>query len=349
MPNSLPNINIRFESEAVTAFTRGERGTVGLILLDTNLLGAHTLLSDKEMPVGLTPANEDLIKKTFIGNTNTPRKVELFILDSANVVLSDALNHFENTDFSLIAFPDADATQTQDIVTFISFMNSSLGIGCQGVVFNNAADNESIINVTQTDTNYTPAQLVARTVGLIAGTSLDISTTYTQVNDIEPAPMSRADVNTAITDGKFIYFKDKGKTKVARGINSLTSISQSTPESFQKILIVSIKDIIRNDITYTIKDSYIGKFKNSYLNKLVLINAIDGYLSTLATDELIEPTFTVQIDLEAQKNYLKSRGMDITDMSDQEILEANTDDKVFLLISVKILDVVEEVFIKILV
>ena len=47
--------------------------------------------------------------------------------------------------------------------------------------------------------------------------------------------------------------------------------------------------------------------------------------------------------MEAQKAYLKSIGIDISEMREQEIKEANTRDKVFIAIKCRILDAIEEI------
>ena len=49
------------------------------------------------------------------------------------------------------------------------------------------------------------------------------------------------------------------------------------------------------------------------------------------------------IDLAAQEAYLQSVGTDTSKMSQQEIKEANTADKVFLEASIKILDAIEDI------
>ena len=47
--------------------------------------------------------------------------------------------------------------------------------------------------------------------------------------------------------------------------------------------------------------------------------------------------------MEKQKLYLESKGVDTSEMSEQEIKEANTDSHVFLKGSIGILDAIEDV------
>ena len=49
------------------------------------------------------------------------------------------------------------------------------------------------------------------------------------------------------------------------------------------------------------------------------------------------------LDFEAQKSYLKSKGVDLSYMTLQEIKEANTGSKVFLKAKIKVLDAMEDI------
>ena len=142
---------------------------------------------------------------------------------------------------------------------------------------------------------------------------------------------------------------------MARVVNSLTTVSdttvtdiQSKGDLFQKIKTVDIMDLIANDIRKTARDAYIGKLSNSYDNKVLLITAIHGYFDGLINDGLVEKnTVTVDIDMEEQKKYLKSNGVSISNMSDQQIKEANTGDQVFIAVKCKILDAIESISIRV--
>ncbi|MFQ9792974.1 MAG: hypothetical protein ACLRX7_06865 [Acutalibacteraceae bacterium] len=58
---------------------------------------------------------------------------------------------------------------------------------------------------------------------------------------------------------------------------------------------------------------------------------------------LQEGTSSVEIDLDAQTAFLKEKGTNVNEMDEQEIREADTEDKVFLKATVKVLDAIEEV------
>ena len=101
--------------------------------------------------------------------------------------------------------------------------------------------------------------------------------------------------------------------------------------------------MMEQDIRKTAEDSYIGKYPNSYDNKCLLMTAIDGYLEQLYNDDLLAAGWTVEINLEKTRAYLKSIGVDVSEMTDDQIRRADTGDKVFIKISVTILDAIEEI------
>ena len=106
--------------------------------------------------------------------------------------------------------------------------------------------------------------------------------------------------------------------------------------------------MINQDIRTTAEDSYIGKYANSYDNKCLLITAIKGYFEQLENDGILaKGKSTVSIDLQAQENYLKAKGIDTESMSEQNIKEANTGSKVFIAANISILDAIEDIDIQI--
>ena len=100
--------------------------------------------------------------------------------------------------------------------------------------------------------------------------------------------------------------------------------------------------MIYDDIKKTAEDSYLGKFANSYVNKCLLISAIGSYFEQLILDGIVS-SYTIGVDVAAQKVFLKSIGTDVDKMNDEQIKQADTQDKVFLKATVKILDAIEEI------
>lgn len=349
MALGLPSVNIVFKQEGMTAIERGERGIVALVLKDTKALGGHTVYDITDCPQDLSEANRRYVLDALIGNTNTPLRVELFVLGAEGEV-TEALEYFENTKFDYICSPYFTSENNTEVSTWIKALRDNEGVMVKAVLANTEADHEGIINfatdniVTEHKT-YTTTEFTPRIAGLIAGTSLKIATTYANIPEIVSVPYEKKNTTAEkIGEGKLVIFKQSGEYRIARGVNSLTTTSEVKGEAFQKIKLVDIMDLMTNDIRQTCHKSYIGKYANSYDNKVILMTAIEGYLDQLVLEGLIERgTIKVEIDIEAQKAYLKSVGIDISEMREQEIKEYNTRDKVFLAIKCRILDAIEEI------
>lgn len=349
MALGLPSVNIVFKQEGMTAIERGERGIVALVLKDSKALGGHTVYDITDCPQELSEANRKYVIDALIGNTNAPLRVELFVLGSEGEV-TEALEYFENTKFDYICSPYFTTQENTEVSTWIKALRDNEGVMVKAVLANTEADHEGIINfatgniVTEHKT-YTTVEFTPRIAGLIAGTSLKIATTYANIPEIVSVPYEKKNTTAEkIGEGKLVIFKQSGEYRIARGVNSLTTTSEVKGEAFQKIKLVDIMDLMTNDIRQTCHKSYIGKYANSYDNKCILMTAIEGYLDQLVLDGLIErDSIKVEIDIEAQKAYLKSLGINISEMREQEIKEYNTRDKVFLSIKCKILDAIEEI------
>lgn len=346
----LPNINIVFTTQAASVITRSEKGIVALIVRDTAENGGHILTNSTQIPKGLGIENKDYIGRAFIGYVNQPRKVIIYVLPESAENLTEALKYFETQTFDyLVGPPNITTSECTSIVTWIKSQRT-LGFTQKAVLPDTAADSEGIVNFT-TDTinngqkEFTTAEYCSRIAGLIAGTPITISCTYASLPEVfEINRLTLEEMDTAIGAGKFILLHDGEKVKVGRGINSLQTITQDKGEAFKKIKIVEAVDMIRSDIKKTVQDNYIGKYSNSYDNKCLLLAAIKGYFSGLENDGILErDTSVVEIDMEAQENYLKSIGKDISTMTEQEIKTASTGDKVFLSAKISILDAIEDI------
>lgn len=353
----LPQVNIVFKTLGATAIQRGERGIVALLLKDTGALGVHILTSITDIPADLSAANKKQIELAFIGGERTPNRVVVYVYDpnATGTPQDAALNYLETVKFDYFVFPEIEETDKAKITTWIGLQRAN-GKMVKAVLPHHAADKEYIINFTTEnivvgDTTYTAAQYCSRIAGLIAGTPLTISTTFQPLPEVDSVQSYTKDqLNQAIDNGEFVIYHDGEKVKVGRGVTSLVTTTQDKGDDFKKIKIVDILDLVYMDIRKTIEDKYIGKYANSYDNKVLLIQAINAYYEQLEIDGLLDTgKNSAEIDLDAQRVYLRSIGVDVDSMKDQQIKEANTRDKVFLLSRVRPLDAVEDIDMKVLI
>lgn len=349
----LPNISITFQTLANSAIQRTSKGVVGIILRDAALNGPHTItrqsgITDLET---LGVKNQKYISRALLGYVNQPQKVVVYVLPADAEDYAEALSYFATQQVDYLVGPP-DLADTSEIITWINDQRAAKRTP-KAVLPDAAADNYAIVNFTSdgiktADGEYTTAEYCSRIAGLIAGTPMTMSCTYaplTEVQNISPT-LTPEEMDAAIDAGKFIIFNDGRKVKVGRGVNSYTNAKNdpNTGAAFKKIKIVEVVDMLNSDIRTTAQDTYIGRYPNSYDNKCVLVAAIDSYFKALEAEGILAVgKSSVDIDVDAQRTYLEGHSVDTSEMTDQEIKEANTGSTVLLAATVSILDAIEDI------
>lgn len=347
----LPTINITFRTAAVTASRRAGQGTVAVIIKDSAELDApyFELMSSSEIPANLGVANKSYLERAFLGNENAPRKVLVYMLPTDAAEYTDALTELAKHSFDwLVGDPACDADGAEEIKAWILDQRENHDKTYKAVLPNIAADSEAIVNfvaegIMVDGTTYAAAAYCSRIAGLIAGTPLRMSATYvplTEVSDINRK--TRAELDAEVEAGKFVLLHDGVKVKTGRAVTSL--VNGDVSAQLKKIKIVEAQDLIKSDLKLLFEDNYLGKYANSYDNKCLLVTATHEYLRALEQEDILESgTSAVSIDLNAQKAYLKAKGENVADMTEKEIKEANTDEKVFLTAGIRVLDAIEDI------
>lgn len=341
----LPNILISFKNKASTAIKRGDRGIVAVIVIDTPV-GVTNLDDITMVPGTLTADNKAYVERAFLGGQNAVKKVVLIVTDT----IANGLNVLETQKFDYAVGPhDISAPDVATMATFVKGLRDNKGIKVKAVLPSSASDHEGIINFVSSgievgvDT-FSAAEYCSRIAGLLAGTPLQMSATYFSLPEVEDVPkFTKAELDAKVDLGQFVIFHDGEKVKVARAVNSLVTVGTTKSADYKSIKIVDIMDLIYSDVKRTCEDNYIGKFPNTYDNKVALIVSIQAYLEALRAEQLLDQSIVTSIDLIAQKLYLNSNGVDTSNMSDQEIKEANTQTKVFISSKYKILNAIEDI------
>lgn len=349
-----PNISVTFTELGISAIARGDKGTVAIIVRDAAEVAPFAISMASQIPDELGLENQDYISRAFTGYINPPKKVIVYVALEEDENLSKALAYMATQDFDYLVGPvDCTKDEAEAIASWVKSMRAAACVKYKAVVPNYKADNSAVVNfaaegMTDGDTVYTAAEYCSRIAGLLAGTPMKIAATYAPLPELTDVKrLNREEQDEAVGDGKLILVWDGRKVKLSRAVNSFVTTIDGMGDSFKKIKIVEIMDLIRTDITATAEDSYIGKYANSYDNKLLLITAIRGYFQGLERDSLVQSGYTVDIDVEAQEQYLASKGIDTSEMSEREIREANTGTCVFIVIRCKILDAIEDIAINI--
>ncbi len=373
-----PSITIAFIEKAASAIERGARGIVMLVLRDATITTTPdklTIRDVSEVPTTYSTANQQYIKDALKGYTTAPQKVLVYTMpvkaagDDAEdeaARYTAMFEYLETAKFQWLAIPTVDTDEkTSDVVSWVKSQRNNNANMVKAVLPDaDSADTEGIIDWTvslfkvsgSTRTEITPEEATPRIAGVLAGTGLTISSTYAPLKDYDDVErLTKSERNTAVGAGKLIAFWDGEKVKLDRAVTSLTTTTDTKGDSFKKIKLVENMDMIKTDIQSTIEDSYIGKYANGYDNKCLLITAVNGYFKQLAKDGIIESGFS-EIDIDAQRAWLISQGKDVVidgetikpeDLTDDQVKIANTGSHVFLKSTVRLLDAIEDVDLKI--
>lgn len=342
----LPKLKIAFEAAAQAVANRSKKGYVGMVVRDEKAQGLHKLSSDTMIPLELGEANKAHIKTAFEGSDRgKPSLVYLAVIppaaegDTTTTALEAGLKLLESVSVDYLAGPpdvadgelevlDAWTRAQRAVYRPVKLVRPLTGEG---------SDDMGIIQLEETGLKVlgkavTPASYCARMAGILAGIPMSMSSTYATLPEVTAVTeRSEAEQTAAIDAGKLILIHDGQKAKIARGVNSLVTIPPKGKSDWRFIKIVEGMDLITYYLRTTIEDAYIGRYANIYDNKQLLVAEVLAYLQYLERAGVLNPGQSrCQIDYEAQLRYLKSQGVETADLTEQQVLEYQTDTWVFL-------------------
>ena len=343
----LPSVIINFKETASSVAKRGERGIVTLVLKDSvDEIEHDKVLTVADIHPTLNEFNREQIKLALMGYQTAPKKVLAVIIPNEESC-KIALKYLEALKWDYLVIPEITEEEVLSVANWVKSSDKKV----KGVLPHCNADHEKVINFTSdeilTETRaYSTAEYCSRIAGLLAGTPMTISATYAQLNEvIDFERKTKIEMDEAINKGELILYHDGEKVKIARAVTSFVTTTKDKGDSFKKIKLVDAMHMIHEDIKRNAEDSYLGKYASNYDNKCLLVTAIQSYLDQLVLDGILDKSYDnkIYIDMESQTAYLKSIGVDVENLSEQELKEYNTKDKVFLEASIKILDAIEDI------
>lgn len=351
-------MNIVFATMARESVKRSDRGVVGLILKDT-VPDTNPIMvyKEKDIPSTLSKDNQTQISLALQGYDENgdcirPSKVVAYVIASAAESYDDALGYFETKKVNWLACPTIKTDeQEQAVISWVKAQRKERN-KVKAVIPSTEADDEGIINyetesVSVGETTYAAEKFAARIAGLLAATPSKCGSTYAALPDVtDCTKLNKTELDAAIDAGKFVIFNDGEKVKVARGVNSLTTTSETKGDSWKKIKVVETMDMVHDDLIMLAEDYYIGKYPNTYSNKCLLLSAIKAYLDEVAAAGLIE-NYVLDFDVDAIRDYIiENKGVtrdEAEAMSEAEVKKQYTDEKVFMTASMTIVDVMEDI------
>lgn len=347
----LPEINISFQSLAVSAIQRSQRGIVALILKDdTGTFDTKEYKNVTEIEAtDWTVENKDYIEKAFLG---VPSKVIVERLDTLEADYSVALTRLASKIFNYLAIPGILSADVAAVSTWLVDERDNNKKTFKAVLPNSISDHEGVINfategIVVGETTYSASDYTSRIAGILAGLSLERSATYFVLSEVDSITES-VDAGADIDAGNLILISDGEKVKIGRGVNSLTTTTVEKGVDFKKIKIIEGHDLVQEDITRTFNDDYVGKVNNSYDNQVLFLAAVNTYLSGLE-GTVLNPNVDngVTVDTEAQRQAWEAIGTDTSEWDEQDVKENSFQSKVFIGGGIRFLDAMEDLDFKI--
>lgn len=344
----LPEIIINFVQKASTAIERSEKGIVCLLLDDTTAEGsvyAYELLSQVNEEEW-TADSYKVIRDTMLAG---PSKVFVVRVGS-DQSFTDVEATVDSLKFNWLTYTNADAQA--DIVEYVKARNElAKGRKIKAVVFNQAADDIHIVSLINTsvkraedDTEIAGNLYLGRIAGVLAALPFTRSSTYYELTDLESVAEPE-DINAAIDGGSLVLINDYGEPKIGRGVNTLQKLGDNQTDDWKSIAIIEAMDMMLEDIYTTFKESYVGRYKNSYQNQCIFLSAVNQYFSQLSKEDVLDPEYDnhSEIDIEAQRSAWLTAGTEEATSWNELTVKKNTfKKKLFLAGKVKILDAMED-------
>lgn len=346
----LPKIIIEFKTLAETLIKRSERGIVAIILRDnSNPKTSYTFLNETEVVKShFTTNNLAYLHLAFLGS---PSKVIVERIGTEDTI-DAVLERIKIKKWNYLTMPDATVNETTELSAFVIEQRDYFHKTFKLVAANAAANHEGVINFTTTDIKvenktYTAESFCPRIAGILAGMPVNRSATYYVLDEVDSITESQTP-DADVDSGKLILINDGTKIKIARGVNSRTSTTETKGEDFKKIKIIEAVDMIRDDITSTFENDFVGKVENSYDNKIVFIAAVNKYFKDLASQGVLYDKFDnkAEIDTDGNRDWLSER-KDTSDWDEETIKTANTGTNVFVKANIQVQDAIEDLNFKV--
>ena len=153
-----------------------------------------------------------------------------------------------------------------------------------------------------------------------------------------------SNLDTSIDGGSLCLFRDDNVIRIARGVNTLQTVSGDVTEDMKKIAVVEAMDLIQEDIIRTFKLYYLGKKKNTADNQALFVADVSSYLRALAEEGVVnkDEAISVSVDVSAMRAAWEAAGVSTADMTDAQVKKKPYRAQVFVSAQAHILDAMED-------
>lgn len=305
-----PGLYINFKEAAVAQITGGARGIVAIPLKSYTGGTAvaktfYTIENEADAATLFGQANIQSIKLALQAGAKEVLVYTLPTMDGTTVTeaaaYSEARLAFEARPFNVFVFDgEVSATEQDNTLTWVE-QNRAEKKHFFFVTGGSAADDTdpSIGNARSTrladdyvgnlivggnvsGVEYSSGEYAAYIAGLIAGTAINRSITYTQVplDDVNKR-LRNSEIVTALQAGSLVLAHDGEKVKVEQGLTT----------SKKKIRKMRVRQAVATDLEKAAREFYIGKLDNNEDGQMALLNAFKAYLEVLETDNVLSDIY----------------------------------------------------------
>lgn len=339
-----PGFYLNFVERALAQVVGGPRGVVGIPVFEYT--GGEieegkfvTVESEKE---AITAVGEDNAKQVIAALARGAAQVLIYAVPAkvaeADFDYAGIRDAFEARQFNVFVFPGAVSSSELDSTKDWVARNRKEGKHFTFVAGGSAEDDqdptvgntrsvmladEYVVNLINGGINSSGVEIpseeyAAHVAGLIAGTAINKSITYTNMplTDVNKR-LTNAQTIEALNAGSLVLTNDGRNVKIEQGITT-----KSTESVTGKIRAMRARQAIATDLPAVAKDHYIGKIDNNPTGQKLLLAAIMQYLETLVLNNVLHEEIYAGLDPERE-----SKG-----------------DCVFLVIDAKEVDSMERIF-----
>ena len=348
--NTMQSIKFKIQALAETVNTRATHGVLFLVLDDANVTGLYTYTKLKKVIENYESENKAIIATAF-SDYGVKKVVVAAKHDESGITVSldGALALLNKVSLNgWLAVPQITGeTEKKKVADFIKSQRNDEDYPLKGVLYNYKSDCDGIVNFTAKDLGKTTSdKYVVEVAAQLCVLGPNDSITNQIAKNVTSCDV-KDDNDTCVANGELFLFNDGTNIVFSRGVNSLTTIPSEQSESLSKIRVVEVIDMVKSDIKEILKVSYLGKLGNSYKNRKTVINNINTYLKSLSIEGYLnnDEYSTAELDAEATREYLEKKGTETDEMTDDEVLKAKLGTYVFIKITLKIMDCIEDVVI----
>ncbi len=309
MAVTLPQILITFKQLASSFITRSARGIAVLIVRDDTAGGdGYQTYTDATQlaQAPYTAANIQAVKDAL---SFGPLRVGVAKVGVDGTLAQALALVLTNEKTGWLTVVGGTTQDWSDLVSWIKARETEAK-SWKTVVYNAAApDCMHVVNLVnekvtfadsrgeQAGSAYTPSL-----AGLLASCNVERGSTNKLCANLSHVTMPENPDET-VGAGKFLLINDDEEVRVGVDVNSLLTTNGSTrTEDMKYVETVEAMDLMRDDITASYKQDYLGKYRNTLNNQMLFIAAINYYFEGLE-DTVLDGEYAnaASIDVEAQR------------------------------------------------